>query len=248
MSDAEKDENMRWKHGKIVLIALGALMLVCTVGGLLRLWIGARTPAAGTAITGERLDADSLLDVETSLTPEPEAAVTLELPTPTPEPTPTATRTPAPTVTLEPTATATSEPTPTPTPTMTVAELAYVEQMEDWADSYARTLTDLLEHLDRVVDDSTLLVDVDWRLQASVLLTGMRNLNDDAHSLDPPPVFEDVHRDVLSATRHYDNFVTLFAQGIDDQDVDQIHEACQELYDAASSMITATEAMQAKTH
>lgn len=130
--------------------------------------------------------------------------------TPTPTVTPTATRTP------------TAPPTGfTPTP----AEQSYFVQMATILAAYSDTLRIFSEQMTAASTNHLLLLNDAWILKTAAALVAVRLHNEDLRALTAPPRLSAVHAELLVAADHYDRFVTLMIEGIDDFDPDKVAQA-----------------------
>jgi len=140
----------------------------------------------------------------------------------------------------------TNTPVSTNTPELTdtlesVAEEAYREEMVEISAQYGDAFTEFGKLATAVGEDSSLLLDDDWKIDIAVILVTVKSLNEEIRALDPPERFLDVHSHLLEATTHYDKFVNLFIEGADELDVDKLNQAGEELLLGNEAIGRATE-------
>lgn len=113
--------------------------------------------------------------------------------------------------------------------TFTTAERAYMSEVAEIGRQYGDAFTEFSGLTDKASQDSSLLLDDDWKGEVTVALATVTLLNNQIQALDPPGLFADAHEELLDAAKHYDKFVSLFAEGIDDLDTDKMSLARKEL-------------------
>ena len=225
------------KKSRLVLIIVGVLALLCIVCGIFAA-ISGSTPEAKATATARALTRTAEASkpteaVQTTNTAEVLAPTSTTRPTNTiaPTDTPKPTKTPVPTNTLE----------PTDTSKLTLAEEAYAAKVAKIGSQYSDAFTAFSTLAAAVSEDASLLLDEDWKTKIAFVLVTMQSLNEDVRALDPPERFMDVHNYLLEAAEHYDNFINLFSEGIDELDIDKITKATEEVLLGNEAIGQATE-------
>ena len=243
-----------WKSGVVskIVVIVGLLLLVCICCSTFSLVSTSSPTYKATATARAEVQATELAKPTNTSSPTNTLAPT-DTPVPTntlgPTATPRPTDTPAPTNTLAPTDTPaptntlapTNTPEPTNTPRFTSAEETYRADVIEITTQYADAFVDFSELTTAAGEDSSLLLDSDWKIDMAVVLVTMKSLNEEVRALDPPGRFVDVHSHLLDAVEHYDRFITLFTTGVDTLDVNKINQAGEELLLGNAAIGQATE-------
>jgi hypothetical protein len=122
-----------------------------------------------------------------------------------------------------------SELHPTDIPEFTSSETRYATEVAAISSDYSTLLFEFSVLSEAVGEDVSLVWDENWILETATVLVGMSELNDDIRELDAPHRFEAVQVHLLTAARHIDRFVALYADGVDEMDPDKIYQATEEM-------------------
>ena len=154
------------------------------------------------------------------------------IPTAVPQvPTVAPTVAPTPTPTVVPTAVPTAVPTvmPTAEPTMSAEEIAYGDAIIEVVEAYGNIFSLLAIQFDEAAADPAMMFDENWRLATAVYLGSLIVTGDMARDITPPARYAESYGLFLEAVTHYDKFVDLFTDGVDELDAEKINAATMEM-------------------
>ena len=150
-----------------------------------------------------------------------------------------------PTVTPEP-PTATPEPptaTPSATGTSQTAQDSYEILIGVKVIEYGAALLDVNEYLQQVGNDTSLLLDSEWRTKLSVALGSLNFRADEMAKLEPTPKYVDLHSIMVKLADETRLFTDDYANGIDTLDSVLIEKAIQHMSNMTALMQEATAEM-----
>ena len=127
----------------------------------------------------------------------------------------------------------------------TDAQTAYLDATGDIADGYAVWFGELTDQIDLVIADATLFDDETWKTESEEILDNISRLNQEVRDLDSPEGCEEIHGHFVQAAEHYESFVSLYAQGIDELNVDKINGAIDEMVAGSDVMGKASDSIDA---
>ena len=84
--------------------------------------------------------------------------------------------------------------------------------------------------------DPSLFLDEAWQEDMAIVLAAYLQWGRDVRALDPPEEYLEVHAELLNVASHMDNFVSYYAGGVDNFDVDLIELALIEVELATEDM------------
>jgi len=125
----------------------------------------------------------------------------------------------------------------------TDAQTEYLDATGEIADGYAVWFGELTDHIDRVIADSTLFDDETWKAESEEILENISRLNQEVRDLDSPEGCEKIHGHFVEAAGHYESFVSLYAEGIDELDVEKIDRAIDEMVAGSEVMGQASDSI-----
>jgi hypothetical protein len=125
----------------------------------------------------------------------------------------------------------------------TDAQTEYLDATGEIADGYAVWFGELTDHIDRVIADSTLFDDETWKAESEEILDNISRLNQEVRDLDSPEGCEEIHGHFVEAAGHYESFVSLYAEGIDELDVEKIDGAIDEMVAGSEVMGQASDSI-----
>jgi len=162
-----------------------------------------------------------------------------EIPTLTPEPPtaiPSATETPQPT----PTPTAILSATETPQPAQDSYEILIGEKISE----YAVALLDVNEYVQQVGNDTSLLLDNDWRTKLGLALGILNFRADEMAKLEPTPKYVNLQSIIVKLADETHLFTDAYTNGIDNFDSALIDKARQHFNNMIKLMEEATAEME----
>lgn len=124
---------------------------------------------------------------------------------------------------------------------LTDADVAFLDKTADLADGYAATFASLDEHIDLIIDDSSLFDDETWLATSAEILGSISLLNHEVRALDSPLRCQPVHARLLEAADHYESFVTLYGEGIEELNGEKIDRAVDEMVAGTDTIHDATQ-------
>ena len=138
----------------------------------------------------------------------------------------------------------TNTPIPTKTPEATETQqpaidaylVASKQRFLNFQDAYLDVYAYVLE----VTDDTTLIIDEDWKTETGLALGVLNFRADEMAKLEPSPAYEKFHSYIVEIAKETHLFTEAFARGIDNIDPDAIITATQHLENMSAIMQAAT--------
>lgn len=142
--------------------------------------------------------------------------------------TPLATNTPKPT--------RTPAATRTPRPTADAYRLVAQQKLIGFMEAYS----DVNKCVQQVAEDTTLILDKDWKTKTGLALGVLNFRADEMAELEPTPDYEKFHTYIIEITKETHLFTEAYAKGIDNLDSDSIITATEHLSNMTTLMENAT--------
>ena len=155
--------------------------------------------------------------------------------------------------TLTPTAPpARASPTPVDSspasPGRTSPEAGYADAVLRISTNYRDAFTTIGEQFTNAGNDTSLLLDDEWKVTVAAALAVLQISGNDLRALVPPAKFAGAHKEFLGAADHFDQVAILAAEGIDNLDGAKLSQAVQEMNLGNAAIRRATDqALQATT-
>lgn len=186
------------------------LLLCCGVLAVMRAAIAGRTPATSTPIS-EQVNENAEAN-----------SVVISTFTPAGTDTPQPTRTPR----------ATRTPNSTVDPYRVLAQQKLTE--------FVNAFTDVNEYMQQVADDTSLVLDSDWKRKTGLALGVLNFRADELAKLEPSPGYEKVQSYIVEMTKETHLFTDAYAYGVDNFDSASIEQATVHLQNMTALMELAT--------
>jgi hypothetical protein len=123
------------------------------------------------------------------------------------------------------------------------AQTEYLDETAEIADGYAVWFGELTDQIDLVIADSALFDDETWKADSEEILANISRLNQEVRDLESPEGFDKIHGHFVEAAEHYESFVSLYAEGIDELDVGKIDRAIDAMVAGSDVMGNASDSI-----
>jgi len=151
--------------------------------------------------------------------------------------------TPVATQTEKPTEVPTNTSTPESTLTPDVPVDPYFVSLGEKFSEYATALLDVNEFVQQVGNDTSLLLDSDWKTKLGFALGILNFRADEMAKLEPTPKYANLHSIIVHLADETHLFTDAYANGVDNLDVALIEKANQHLINMTALMQDATAEM-----
>lgn len=156
--------------------------------------------------------------------------------------TPQVNNTSLPEVSSTPIAIQTEIPTNPPQPTLIPQQTpdTYENLISEKVPAYAKALLDVNEYVQQVGNDTSLLLDNDWKTKLGFALGILNFRADEMAKLEPSPKYATLHPIIIKLADETHLFTEAYANGVDNLDVAMIEKASQHLSNMTAFMQEAT--------
>jgi len=126
-----------------------------------------------------------------------------------------------------------------------MAEAQYVVQLLSIQQSYQDSMYELVELTSAATQDTSLMIDDEWRTKNAVVFATWRLNGERLRGLESPEAYRSAHDHFVAASHHFDAAADYFAEGIDKFDADSITLGIAEMQAAQEDMLKSSDALEA---